>query len=123
MANSHLPDFRQGDDYSIEIQYPTGTDITGYKFYVTLKETFDDLDAAAIMQHSSVAGTAPLDTPLTGKCFLTVPAAVTTLVPPGSYYYDLQAIDTSGHIVTLAPPVSEYKHRIAVIPQVTLAIS
>lgn len=122
-ANSHLPDFRQGDDYSIEIQYPAGTNITGYKFYVTLKATFDDPDDIAVMQYSSVAGTNPLDTPLTGKCYLTVPAAVTSLAAAGSYYYDLQAIDTNGGIATLAPPVSDYKHKITVIPQVTLATS
>ena len=122
-ASKHLPDLRQGDDYSIEIKYPAGTNITGYKFYFTMKNAFEDLDTAAVLQHSSVAGTSLLDIPLTGVCFLTVPAATTALAPAGAYYYDLQAIDASGHVMTLAPPIAEYKHKLTVIPQVTMTIT
>lgn len=38
----HLPNMRQGDDYTVELKYPAGTNITGFKFYLTLKASFDD---------------------------------------------------------------------------------
>ena len=119
MSAIHLPDLRQGDDYSIEIKYPAGTDITGFRFYFTLKNSFDELDADAVLQYSTTAGSGTLDTPLLGSCVMTVPAASTASVAPGGYFYDLQAADNGGHVVTLVPPLSDYNHKLVVIPQVT----
>lgn len=121
--SAHLPDLRQGDDYTLKIAYPIATDITGYKFYLTLKNTFLELDADAPLQYSCVAGTGSLDDPLAGICYFTVPASVMALVQAGSYYYDLQAISTIGEIQTLAPPIDDYEFKLNVIPQITQAIS
>jgi hypothetical protein len=123
MASKHLPNLRQGDDYTIEIKYPAGTDITGFKFYITLKSDFEDLDSTAALQYSTVAGDGLLDDPIKGVCFLTVPAAVMAMVVAGSYFYDLQAIAPSGLVTTLAPPIDDYKYRLSVIPQITRATS
>lgn len=121
--SKHLPNIRQGDDYTFNFAYPVGTDTTGFKFYLTLKNSFDDLDEAAVMQHSKTAGDHALDDVLNGKLVFLVPAIVTANVPRGSYFYDFQAIDATGGIVTLAPPIDDHKYKLQVIPQVTRAIS
>lgn len=123
MANSsrHLPNMRIGDDYVLRLTYPFGTDITGFKFYLTLKASFDDADAA--LQTSWVAGENTIDEPLIGICFLSVPAIITASIKRGSYFYDLQVITTSGAIETIAPPMDDYKHKIIAVPSVTLATS
>ena len=121
MAIKHLPNMRQGDDYTVEIKYPIGTNITGFKFYLTLKASFDDLDAAAILQYSQVVGDNILDDALNGVLFFSVPASITATVAAGSYYYDFQQISIGGQVETLMPPIDDHKHKLIVIPQVTRA--
>lgn len=123
MAIKHLPNLRQGDDYVVEIAYNPVIDITGFKFYLTLKSSFDIQDDAAELQYSTVAGNSLLDNPTAGICFLTVPASVMSNVKAGDYYYDLQAITSTGMIETLLPPIEDYKFKLKVIPQVTRASS
>lgn len=121
--SKHLPNIRQGDDYAFAVAYPNATNITGFKFYLTLKNSFDDLDSAAVLQHSVVVGSHPLDDVLNGNAVFFIPASITATVPRGNYYYDFQAIDNSGGILTIAPPETDYKYKLQVIPQVTRAQS
>jgi hypothetical protein len=114
-----IPDIRIGDDYTLKINYPADVDIRGFKFYLTLKKSFSDLDSDAVLQVSHVAGSGDLDSK--SSCFLTVPASKTEKLKKGGYLYGLQAISASGEIETLAPPIGDYTQKIAVIPSVTLA--
>jgi hypothetical protein len=123
MATKHLPSIRIGDDYTLRIAYPVGTDITGFKFYLTLKKSFDDSDADAIFQSSYIAGTNVLDDAEIGVCFFKVPASKTMTIPKGNYYYDFQAISAIGEVTTLAPPIDDYRKKLSVISTITLALS
>lgn len=116
-----IPDFRQGDTYRIKLQYPEGTDITGYKFFLTLKAEFADEDPGAL-QVSTTAGDDWADEPEEGLAYLTAKAEETAEVPAGKYYWDIQEITADGDIRTLAPDVANYKSRVTVVPQVTEAV-
>lgn len=118
----HLPPIRQGDDYKSKIAFPVGTDITGVRFFLTLKNDFEDPDELAVLQYTHTAGVGADDDAINGNCVFAVPAAVTATLPAGAYFYDLQAVFIAGDVVTLAPPIKEYKVKLAVIPQVTRAI-
>lgn len=118
----HLPSIRQGDDYKFAVNFPAGTNITGVRFFLTLKNGFDDLDSAAVLQHTHTAGTGADDDALNGSCVFAVPAAITATIPAGAYFYDFQAVFTNDEVLTLAPPIEEYKVKLSVIPQVTRAI-
>lgn len=118
----HLPPIRQGDDYKLRVQLPAGTNISGVRFFLTLKNSFDDDDSAAVLQHIQVTGINPEDDALNGLCLFTVVAAITAQIPAGAYFYDFQMVTTTGEVITLAPPIEEYKVKLSVIPQVTRAI-
>jgi hypothetical protein len=122
----YLPDLRVGDDYSIELTVKNlsgnAQNITGYKFWLTLKSSFDLSDANAELQFSSTAGDNPNDEPVNGICFLYVPASITKNIPAGSYYYDIQQkAGANGGLSTVLPPVADYKDKIIVVPQITRA--
>jgi hypothetical protein len=121
MAKKYIPDIRAGDSYQLEIKYNNGSDITGYKFWLTLKNKFTDDDSAAVLQTTTVAGSLPQDTPESGVCFFVISSEVTGTIPVGSYFYDLQARTQQGEITTLLPPISDYRSKVTVIPQVTNA--
>lgn len=111
----HLPDFRQGDTFRIKIEYPAGTDLTGYKHWVTLKANFD-AETATLAVESTFGEHSADDT---NTAYLEAAPATTALIEPGKYVYDVQAKAPNGDIVTLAPPVHDYADRITVRPQVT----
>ncbi len=123
MAKKNIPSIRNGDDYRLQIQYAVVTDITGYKFWLTLKKDFSDTDEAAVLHVSTVAGNYPMDDPTNGICYLHIPSDVTATLPAGSYYYDLQVKSTANEITTILPPIDDYRARVFVIPQVTRAKS
>jgi hypothetical protein len=120
----YLPDFRVGDDYPIELTIKdlngNAQNITGYKFWLTLKSSFDLDDASAELQFISTVGDNPNDQPLSGICFLYVPASITKDIPAGSYYYDIQQkAGVNGGLSTVIPPVVDYKDKVIVVPQIT----
>lgn len=112
----YLPDIRRGDTYRIKIQYPAGTDITGYTHTLTLRTDYDA--ATPTISKSSVVGSESGDNATNGIAYLTVPATMTN-VDVGKYVYDLQLVTTGGEVRTLAPPTSDYKDLIRVVPEVT----
>lgn len=122
MIRKHLPDIRQGDDYSLKLEYPDGMDITGFKWQLTLKSSFDLPDSSAVLQKVKIAGDSQLDTPMQGICYIILTGLETGNLPAGRYYYDLQAVSNTGVITTLLPPTAEYKYKIAVIPQITRGV-
>lgn len=115
----YLEDFRAGDTVTIRIDYGA-VDITGWKFWFTLKSKFDD--ASPVAQAVTTAGTGGLDDAVNGICYLTMPSDVTKTIPAGKYVYDVQrAIDGSPpDVKTLIPPVADYKDKLEVVDGVTI---
>lgn len=121
-----IPDMRVGDEYTLKIQYPTGTNITGYKFWLTLKASAADLDNAAALQHSTVAGDQPSDEVLNGIAYIVVPSSIMKAVPAGEYLYDVQAKKpgSAGEgIKTLLPPINATDDVVTVFQEITRAIA
>ena len=135
MAN-YCDDLRQGDERILKIdlsglddkgvRIAPATNLTGYKFWFTLKKDLLDLDSAAAVQVSTVAGDNENDTPIDGIVFLTLSSSVLANVLPGTYFYDLQmkrpGSDGEG-IKTILPPIYDPIDPIIVYPQVTRAIA
>jgi len=78
-------------------------DLTGWKFWVTLKSDLSKEDADADLQFTSTAGDNANDNPERGIVWIHIPASDTSLVTPGRYYYDFQVAesDTPSTIRTL----------------------
>lgn len=114
----YLPDIRRGDTYRIKIQYPAGTNITGYTHTFTVRTDYDA--TTPTISKSSVVGTEAGDNAANGLAYLTVPAA-STVVDVSKYVYDLQMQTPAGEIKTLVPPTDDYKDPIRVVPEVTRA--
>lgn len=112
---TYLPDIRRGDTYRIKIQYPAGTDITGYRHTFTVREDYDSV--SSVISATSVSGEANGDDPVNGLAFVVVPAA-DTRVAVGKYVYNLELITQAGEVKTLVPPTEEYKDPIRVVPDV-----
>jgi hypothetical protein len=123
--SNYLPDFRVGDDYSIKliVKDETGApqNITGYKFWITLKTSFALDDAAASLQFITTVGNNPNDNAGAGECYIYINGATTKTIPTGSYYYDIQQKTANGAITTVIPPIEDYKDKITVIPEITRA--
>ena len=121
----YLPDMRAGDDYNIKlvINDSTGTakNITGYKFWLTLKAAISDADTAAALQFSTTAGDNVNDDLPNGICYMAVPAAMTKLIVSGEYRYDIQQ-RVGNSLTTVLPPIADYKDKLTVIPEITRAI-
>lgn len=126
IMSSYLPDMRAGDNYKIKLTITDSLlipiDITGYKFWLTLKSAFTDLDVASVLQFTTTVGSNVNDVALSGVCIIDVPAASTKSIAEGNYFYDIQQITPLGDITTVMPPVADYKDRIKVVPEVTIAI-
>lgn len=114
----YLPDIRRGDTYRIKIQYPAGTNITGYIHTFTVRTDYDA--TATVISKSSTVGAETGDNAANGLAYLTVPAA-NTVVDVGKYVYDLQMQTPGGEVRTLVPPTDDYKDPIRVVPEVTRA--
>jgi len=111
----YLPDFRVGDTYRIKLEYPEGTILFGYRHWLTLRAEFGS--ASAALEVDSVFGDHDADTE--NIAYLEATPSQTALIAPGRYYYDVQAESASGEVMTLVPPVTDYKDKISVVPQVT----
>lgn len=118
-----LPDIRQGDRYEISIRYPTGTNLTGYRFWFTLKRQLEDADNAAVLQVVCNAGDGQHDEPTNGLVIISALEALTGDTPKGTYYWDVQSRGPDGQVKTIAPPAEFYDDKIRVVPQVTRAQS
>lgn len=94
-----LPDITifRGDDWSTTITRKaagTAIDITGYVYWLTVKATDTDSDAAAVLQKSFASH---LDA-VNGVTVLSATNVETNIIP-GKYYYDIQEV-TDADVVT-----------------------
>ena len=107
-------DLIQGDDQSIpivvtNIQTGQGENITGWKFYFTVKYKAEDPDSEALI---AIDVTDHID-PEHGESAIPITKEESTIAP-GAYVYDIQAKDDLGNIITIVP------FRIcSIIPEVT----
>ena len=86
-----LKPFKIGNSRNIRVTVKdsaTGNaiDITGDKFYFTVKDTADHDDTSALVQESVVASGANATN---GIAIINVPAASTSSVSPGTYEFDI----------------------------------
>ena len=96
-----LDPFVRGDDWSIifNIAELTGSpvDISGNTYWMTLKLDPTTADPGNAQQ---TVIPDPGDAAL-GRVVVSFPSAVTSLLEPGNYTYDLQQIDISSNVTTL----------------------
>jgi hypothetical protein len=90
-TTTKLKPFKIGNSRNIRVTVKdsvTGNpiDITGDKFYFTVKDTADHTDTDAVVQESVVAAGANATS---GIAIINVPAASTTSVTPGTYEFDI----------------------------------
>jgi hypothetical protein len=103
----YIEDFRQEDSLRpIEINYPAGTDISGFKHTLTLKSSPDLLDSEAELQVSSIVGECLYDlNPVISNA--SEIALITALDPLSSTYIaDLAALNATK--LPLISPVRAY---------------
>jgi hypothetical protein len=135
MAN-HLPNMRVGDEYTLKIvikkEDGTAQDITGYKFWITLKGGADLATAAAVadidagLQHETTAGDQTDDDLIGGVAYLVIPSTVMQNVVAGDYFYDVQAKKPGANgegIITLLPPITDVEDVLTVYPDITKAVA
>lgn len=135
MANN-VPNMRVGNEYTLEIiikkKDGTAENITGYKFWMTLKGGADLATAAALpddeaaLQHETTAGDQPDDDLLGGRAYLVIPSSKMKNVVANEYFYDVQAKKpgASGEgIITLLPPITDVEDIITVYPAITKAVA
>jgi hypothetical protein len=117
----YVKDFRQGDTKVIKINYGAGVDITGWKFWFTLRKEIGD--STYVAQATTTAGDNPDDDPPNGLAYITLSSADSMTIPAAKYYYDVQ-VSKGGSppvIKTILPPIESYKDRIEVVPGITVA--
>lgn len=91
---------RRGDTWSISIT-GLGSLIGRDELWWTIKRSRDDSDAGAIYQATEGLGIT-VDDAAAGNITLRLSAAVTALIPPRTYYYDVQLLLSDGTVQTLA---------------------
>lgn len=118
--SDYIEDIRQGNTKVIKIDYGKGVDITGWIFYLTLKNDIDDVDF--VVQVTNTAGDNPLDDVANGLMFLTLPSDVSGTIEPNDYYWSIQVNKggTPPVIVTLLPPTDDYKDRLKIVKAIKL---
>lgn len=90
----NLPSLVRGDDWVIKLTLTSegsAIDITGHKFWLTLKSSIDDADPGALQVSVTGAGADALN----GVVYVVAPRADTQNVAPTTYYYDIQHLDIS----------------------------
>lgn len=98
----------RGDDERLDLAFklaPAGTpaNITGHQgIWFTAKRSSLDLDAAALFQKSTAAGSIVVDDPVNGLAHVNISSADTDGIEPTSLHYDCQLKDSTGKIRTAA---------------------
>lgn len=120
--SDYISDFRQGDSKVIKIDYGIGVDITGWKFWLTMKTELDS--SSYVAQVSTTAGDDSNDDVANGIAYITIDSTTSINIPAGKYYYDVQVNKggTPPIIKTILPPIDDYKDRITVVQGLTKTI-
>lgn len=94
-----LPNVVQGDDIPFTIEWTDANgdpvDITGWTFWITIKESHEDSDADAIVQQTKSSFSSPLE----GRANITIDGAETK-DESGSKVYDMQVKKGTGGTLT-----------------------
>lgn len=114
----YIEDFRAGDTVKIKLDYG-GQDVTGFKWWLTLKAEFGADDYEAELKVEKVAGDHADDDEAHGVVWVVVPSSSTLGLNPGKYLYDMTEKAASGDIRTLFPPPVDHLDRVQIIPRVT----
>lgn len=116
----YLEDFFQGDTYRVKVEYPIGTDLTGYVHYLTLKR--DAGDAEPAMQIMSTFGDHTGDSLGSGSirpvAYIEATADDTDLVASGKYLYAVKAKAPNAEEITLVPKAKDYRDKVFVAPKI-----
>jgi len=102
MAATHTDlTFDEGDDFPYQITVVdsdgTAVDLTGYTFYMTVKDNKQDSDSQVIFKKTVTS----IPSPELGIVTITVDRADTLTVSPGDYPYDIKYKDDSGDVRTV----------------------
>jgi len=90
---TNIKNFYRGDTKAWKFNFGSGSDITGWKIYLTLKENSDDSDELAVMQVFNVAGDTISDDVANGVMYVSASSVDTaSLEPDTSYFYGFQRI-------------------------------
>lgn len=115
----YIDDFYQGDSFKVKLDYGLGFDLTGYRFWATLKKHYADLDEDAALKISTEPGDDPDDEPTNGIVHIPFATSVTSLLDAGKYHYDIweQAPDLDPN--QLYPLVEDRTDRVLVAAATT----
>ena len=96
----------RGDTFTRTITFKdsagTAYDITLWTIWFTIKNSTDDTDAEAIIQKKITAHSDPTN----GTSIISLTAAETDVITPGTYRYDIQIKKDDGTIYTVVPTAS-----------------
>jgi hypothetical protein len=117
---TYIEDLFQGDTYRIKVQYPLGTDLTGYIHYLTLKS--DPNDAVPALQVTAVFGEHTADYPGDAAtppvAYIEATATMTDSVESGKYFYAVKAKAPNADELTLVPKAKDYRDKVFVAPKI-----
>lgn len=115
----YIEDFFQGDTYRIKVEYPIGTDLTGYIHYLTLKR--DANDAEPVLQVASTFGGHTADSLGTAQekpvAYIEATADMTDVVDSGKYLYAVKVKAPNAEEITLVPKPKDYRDKVFVAPR------
>lgn len=89
-------DLVQGETkrYGINVTFnDVPLNISGGKFYFTIKKDYSDTDENAVVQIMNDTFTSPLS----GEAEIVLPSTTTSAIPIGDYVYDIRFIDAAGN--------------------------
>lgn len=115
----YIEDFRAGDTFKIKLDYGSTKDLTGFRWWLTLKAEFAADDFEAELKIEKVAGDHADDDETHGVVWIVIPSSATIDLNPGKYLYDLTEKSASGDIRTLFPSPDDHLDRIRIVPRVT----
>lgn len=115
----YIEDLFQGDTYRIRVEYPLGTDLTGYIHYLTFKR--DSNDVEPVLQVTSVFGDHTADSAGNAQerpvAYIEAPADMTDSVESGKYLYAVKAKAPNADEITLVPKPKDYRDKVFVAPK------
>lgn len=102
-------DIQRGDDYSVAIavkdENAAAIDITGWKFWITIKSNESDADGSAVVQKAVTSH----DDPTNGLTTVSLSNSDTDSLL-GKYFYDIQFKKADGKVKTLMYGVIDFKY-------------
>lgn len=104
-------EIRCGDSLLYAMQFSNGTgptDITGFNFIYTVKNSRDDLDVDAVLQ-TKYAAPAGIDSQGGQLAFEAITPDQGSVVPPANYVFDLRYKTPANQVATLSEGTINFK--------------